>query len=65
MRDAYIAKGWRDEGIGWYAAEYVGRTVYKVTDKMSGNTLYTISKAERDALEAAGYNCQEAEFNAY
>ncbi len=65
VRDQYIAAGWRDEGVAWYAAEYVGRPVYKITNPKTGKVFYTISKAERDALEAAGFTCETAEFSAY
>ena len=42
--------------------EVADTSIEAITDRFS---FYTVDKAERDALEAAGYNCQEAEFNAY
>lgn len=62
---SYIAKGYRDEGIGWYAPSYAGRKVYKITNKTNGQVLYTISMDEKNALEAAGFICEEAGFVAY
>ncbi len=62
---SYIAKGYRDEGIGWYAPSYAGRKVYKITNKTNGHVLYTISLDEKNALEAAGFICEEAEFVVY
>jgi hypothetical protein len=64
IRDQYIANGWRDEGIAWYAT-YTGRKVYKITNQKIGMYHFTTSKPERDVLETKGYTCEEAEFTVY
>ena len=57
-----IAKGCVDEGIAWYGQSTTGRTVYKVTNNKLEKGVLTISAAEKDALAAAGFTVEEADF---
>ena len=47
-RDAVIAAGWNDEGIGWTAPTQ-GIRVYRLYNSYAGEHHYTSSEVERDA----------------
>ena len=57
-RDAVIAAGWNDEGIGW-TAPTEGIRVYRLYNSFAGEHHYTSSEVERDALVAAGWTLEE------
>ena len=57
-RDAVIAAGWNDEGIGW-TAPTEGIQVYRLYNSFAGEHHYTSSEVERDALVAAGWTLEE------
>lgn len=54
-KNSLVAKGWRDEGIGWYAPEKSDRPVYRVYNPNAGDHHYTMDKAERDRLIRDGW----------
>lgn len=53
-RDAVIAAGWNDEGIGW-TAPTEGIQVYRLYNSFAGEHHYTFSEIERDALVDVGW----------
>lgn len=54
-KNSLVAKGWRDEGIGWYAPETSDRPVYRLYNPNAGDHHYTMNKTERDKLVGAGW----------
>ena len=57
-RDATIAAGWNDEGIGW-TAPTEGIKVYRLYNAFAGEHHYTTSEAERDMLVGVGWTWEE------
>ena len=57
-RDAVIAAGWNDEGIGW-TAPTSGIQVYRLYNSYAGEHHYTTSEAERDMLVSVGWTWEE------
>lgn len=57
-RDAVIAAGWNDEGIGW-TAPTSGIQVYRLYNSFAGEHHYTTSEAERDMLVSVGWTWEE------
>ena len=57
-RDAVIAAGWNDEGIGW-TAPTEGIQVYRLYNSYAGEHHYTTSEAERDMLVSVGWTWEE------
>lgn len=62
LKAELIAKGCVDEGVAWYGQAATGRTVYKVTNTKYGKSVLTTSVEEKDALVAAGFTVEEADF---
>lgn len=54
-KNSLVAKGWRDEGTGWYAPETSDRPVYRLYNPNAGDHHYTMNKTERDQLVKAGW----------
>lgn len=57
-RDAVIAAGWNDEGIGWIAPS-TGAPVYRLYNQYGGEHHYTMSEVERDMLVSVGWIWEE------
>ena len=57
-RDAVIAAGWNDEGIGW-TAPTSGIQVYRLYNSFAGEHHYTTSAEERDMLVSVGWIWEE------
>ena len=57
-RDAVIAAGWNDEGIGW-TAPTEGIQVYRLYNSYAGEHHYTTSAEERDMLVGVGWTWEE------
>ena len=57
-RDAVIAAGWNDEGIGW-TAPTEGIKVYRLYNSFAGEHHYTSSEVERDMLVGVGWTWEE------
>ena len=57
-RDAVIAAGWNDEGIGW-TAPTEGIRVYRLYNSFAGEHHYTTSAEERDMLVSVGWTWEE------
>ncbi len=57
-RDAVIAAGWNDEGVGW-TAPTEGIKVYRLYNSFAGEHHYTSSEAERDMLVGVGWTWEE------
>ena len=57
-RDAVIAAGWNDEGIGW-TAPTEGIQVYRLYNSFAGEHHYTTSAEERDMLVGVGWTWEE------
>ncbi|SHJ05730.1 hypothetical protein [Pseudobutyrivibrio xylanivorans] len=62
LKAELIAKGCVDEGVAWYGQAANGRTVYKVTNTKYGKSVLTTSVEEKEALVAAGFAAEEADF---
>lgn len=54
-RDTIVGKGWRYEGVGWYAPKTSSTPVYRLYNKYAGDHHYTVSKTERDHLVKVGW----------
>lgn len=55
-RDVLIERGWRDEGIGWYAPEDSNTPVFRLYNPVLKDHHYTTSVFERDSLtERSGW----------
>lgn len=50
-----IARGWRDEKIGWYAPT-TGKDVYRLYNPWTSDHHYTMSASERSRLVKLGWN---------
>ena len=57
-RDAVIAAGWNDEGVGW-TAPTSGIQVYRLYNSYAGEHHYTTSAEERDMLVSVGWTWEE------
>ena len=57
-RDAVIAAGWNDEGVGW-TAPTSGIQVYRLYNSFAGEHHYTTSAEERDMLVSVGWTWEE------
>lgn len=57
-RDVLVIRGWRSEGIGWYAPVSSGTPVYRLYNPNSGEHHYTASAYERDWLKGLGWNSE-------
>lgn len=56
-RDGLVSRGWRYEGIGWYAPEGLGSDpVYRLYNPNAGDHHYTMSVKERNYLARHGWN---------
>ena len=53
-RDVLTGRGWKDEGVGWYAPEYSETPVYRLYHPAIRDHHYTTSAQERDVLSS---NC--------
>lgn len=53
-RDMLRSKGWRYEGVGWFAPT-TGDPVFRLYNRNAGDHHYTRSAAERDMLVAKGW----------
>lgn len=53
-RDAIVAAGWKNEGIGWIAP-VSGDPVYRLYNANAGDHHYTKDASERDSLVAMGW----------
>ncbi len=63
-RDATIAAGWNDEGIGWTAPKKSGTPVYRLYNpNLPGEHHYTMSAGERDALVELGWTFESKDYN--
>lgn len=57
--DAYVAEGWRYEGIAWYAPAGDGVPVYRLVNLNTGRYHYTMSMEEIDLLMKAGWGYEK------
>lgn len=63
-RDATIAAGWDDEGIGWTAPKHSGTPVYRLYNpNYPGEHHYTMSAGERDILMGLGWVFESKDYN--
>jgi len=56
-RDALVAGGWSDEGVGWYSDPSKGIVLYREYNPYAPacNHNYTTDKAEHDSLVSLGW----------
>ncbi len=47
--------GWKDEGLGWYAAASSKTPIYRLYNENAGDHHYTTNKKERDNLISVGW----------
>jgi surface protein len=59
-RDATVAAGWNDEGIGWYAPDESDTPVYRLYSGTDHH--YTMDEEEKDALIAEGWKYEGVAF---
>jgi surface protein len=59
-RDATVAAGWNDEGIGWYAPDTSDKPVYRLYSGTDHH--YTMDEEEKDALIAEGWKYEGVAF---
>jgi hypothetical protein len=55
-RDVLVSRGWKYEGIGWYAPEKSNTPVYRLYSPYLNDHHYTTSTHERDVLVSRGWN---------
>lgn len=54
-RDALVAEGWTDEGIGWQAPAYSNTSVHRLLNPNTGLHLFTADENEYQQLAAEGW----------
>ena len=57
-RTILVSKGWRYEGVAWYANKNSSVPVYRLYNPHNGEHLYTTNYAEYQKVKAAGWSAE-------